>query len=146
MVYIKNNKKYSCSFKVDKDGERTVFTFDCLRRYTDTGNLLTSGVTELKEKDYDWLYSNCRQFKDFIDRGVFVKQKTNGLAKAEDKVAAQEKKISELETLLAKKTKEASAATNDTIDKLENENRTLKKELEALRNKVKENSNKNEDF
>lgn len=145
MVYIKNNKKYSCSFTVNKDGKRTVFTFDCLRRYTDTGNLFTSGVTELSEKDFNWLYSNSKQFKDYVDRGVFVKQKTNGLARAEDKVASQEKRIAELEGLLAEKTKEASAATNDTIDKLENENRTLKEELEAIRKKARENS-KNEDF
>lgn len=146
MVYIKNNKKYACSFKVVKDGERTVFTFDCLRRYTDTGNLLTSGVTELKEKDYDWLYSNCRQFKDFIDRGVFVKQKTNGLAKAEDKVAAQEKRIAELEQQLAEKTKEASAATNEALEKLQEENNTLKKQLEALGRKPASKGKETEEF
>ena len=145
MVYIRNNKKYSCSFTVKKDGKPAVFTFDCLRRYTDTGNIITSGVTELSEKDYDWLYSNCRQFKDYIDRGVFVKQKTDGLTKAENKVASQEKRIAELEQKLAEKTKEASAATNGIIDKLENENKTLKEELEALRNKAGK-KDKNEDF
>ena len=72
MKYIKNKLEYAVTFKTEKDGRETPFTFDCFRVYQDTGNVATTGVTPIPEGDYDLLYRNCRPFKDFVDTGKLV--------------------------------------------------------------------------
>ena len=137
MVYVKSNKTYACCFKVTKDGVQKTFIFDCLRRYTDTGNIATTGVTPIDEKDYDWLYANVKQFKALVDKGEFAKQKESGAVSVSGKIDEQAKEIATLKAQLAEKTKEAATATSTEIKEKDATIKDLKKQLEALKKKDK---------
>lgn len=142
MVYVKNNRDFACSFKVNFDGREKKFDFDCQRIYTDTGNIATTGVTPIADEDYKFLYENCKQFKNLVDAGLFTKTKKDGATSAANKMDALEKENAILKAKLEEKTKEAATVTNEETEKLAKENASLKAKLEAM---AKKGKNKNKD-
>lgn len=135
MKYIKNNLDYAVTFTVIKDSREKKFVFDCFRQYSDTGNVVTTGVTDIAEEDYDFLYENCKQFKKFVDKGFLSITKESGALGVANKLDILEKENAKLRAELEEKTKEASTATNDEMDIIKAENADLKAQLEALAGK-----------
>ena len=142
MTYVKNNSKYALSFKVEKDGKETRFSFDCKRIYQDTGNIATTGVTPIDENDYDFLYKNCKQFQKHVDSGELEKTKESGATTVANKMDSLEKENKILKQQLAEKTKEASTATSEELDSVKAENESLKAQLEALKKGKKSTAKK----
>lgn len=133
MLYVKNNEKYALSFTVEKEGREEKFVFDCRRIYTDTGNIATTGVTPVAEKDFDLLYKENKQFKAHVDEGLLEKTKESGATSVAGKMNDLEKENRVLKEQLAQKTKEASMATSEELSKMKDENASLKAQLEALK-------------
>lgn len=152
MKYIKNKLEYAVTFKAEKDGRETPFTFDCFRVYQDTGNVATTGVTSIPEGDYDLLYKNCRPFKDFVDTGKLVltsKAEANSVA---GKIDDLSKENEALKKELAETKKELGTGSSDKVKKLEVENKAkddeiadLKKQLESVKKNTKKTAKKDAD-
>lgn len=133
MIYVKNNMRFAVMFKAEKDGREQRFEFDCLRRYRDTGNIATTGVTPMDEADFDFLYENSKQFKSHVDEGLLVKTKESGVTTQAQKMDSLEAENKLLKKQLAEKTKEASTATSDEVKEKDDEIASLKAQIEALK-------------
>ena len=138
MLYIKNKMKYPVLFKTIKNGREERFSFDCRRVYKDTGNIATTGVTPISEEDYKLLYENSKVFKDHIDKDYLALTKESGVTESANKVTALEKENEVLKKQLAEKTKEASTANSEELEKTKAENESLKAQLEALKKGAKD--------
>lgn len=125
MFYIKNNTEIALGFVLTKNGREQRFDFDCLRMYSDTGNIATTGVTPIAEDDFDALYKENRAFKKAFDKGELVK--TEAMASTSDaiKISNLEKENTILKAKLAEKT--SKEPVEDTGSK--------KSALEALKKK-----------
>lgn len=51
MKYIKNNGRYAVAFTIVKNNRDIKIAFDRRRIYMDTGNIATSGITEIEDSD-----------------------------------------------------------------------------------------------
>lgn len=136
MFYIKNNTEIALGFVLTKNGREQRFDFDCLRMYSDTGNIATTGVTPIAEDDFDALYKENRAFKKAFDKGELVK--TEALASTSDavKISTLEKENAVLRAKLAEKTGKESV--EKTSKEPVEETSSKKSALEALKkNKIK---------
>lgn len=112
-VYIFNGGRYALAFAVKaQNGYEKTIEIDKRRFFQDTGNLATTGVTEVTEEDYKLLVENSR-FKELIDN--------------------KELTLVEREQMFAR---------DETALKLAEENKKLKEELEQAKKggRVKDNS------
>lgn len=133
MLYIKNNLKFAVKFPVKEEGKLPRYIeFDCLRRYGDTGNIITTGVTPISEEDFELLMKTTKNFPKFMAEGKLEKTKESGATAVANIIDELEKENNILKEQLAKKTEEASMATNDEMKALADENASLKAQLEAL--------------
>jgi hypothetical protein len=130
MLYIKNNRKYAVAFTVTRDNKPKRYSFDCMRVYSDTGNIATTGVTEIAESDLEWLKKNCLQCKAMLDSGDLAL--TSAPVKDVVDTAKVEKVEKENKVLKAKADKAESENKA-----LADENADLKKQLEALKKSKK---------
>ena len=142
MLYIKNNKQYALKFVVVKEGREVSYIFDCFRRYRDTGNIVTTGVTPLIEGDFDFLYKNVTAFKKAFDTGMLSKTKESGATQVANQITALEKENEVLKQELAKQKEEMASLVPEDLQKLQEENSNMKKELEALKKKQKKQEEK----
>jgi len=149
MKYIKNTLNYAVQFKTIKEGKEQTFVFDCFRTYSDTGNVATTGITPIMENDYDYLYTNVKVFKDFVDTGKLVNSKKSEINSVASKIDDLSKENELLKKKLEEKTKEASTGETETVKKLEKENdekdlviKSLKAQLESAK---KKNTKKEDD-
>lgn len=137
MKYIKNNLDYAVSFSVMDGAKEKKFEFDCRRIYSDTGNVATTGVTAMEDADFDFFYKECKQFKDFFDRGDLSKTSKEGANAVANKVDKLTKENEKLKEQLAQKQKEASGEKTTELEaktkKQADEISGLKKQLEALK-------------
>ena len=116
MKYVFNKGRYGVAFEITVKGRNREVKFDRRRVYMDTGNIATTGITEVEDDIYDLLLANSR-FKELIDSGEL--------------------------TLTSAPKVEMSGAE---FSALQNENEKLKKELEeAKKNKSKTADNKGAD-
>ena len=117
--------------------------FPCFTVFTDTGNVASTGVTEISESDYDLLLTDNRMFKSFVTKGIFTESKKDVTPKAADTMKAMQKENEKLKKDLQKAKKEAEEAVkkakeatenveSEGLEKLKEENKSLKKQLEAL--------------
>lgn len=137
MLYIKNTTNAGIAVRyIGNNGVDTIFEFDCRRVYRDTGNIYSTGVTEISEFLYDKFYAENGMFKLFVDRGDLIKVDSSELNGGDDKLDAIVKENEKLKEELAKKTVEASKATNAEVEKLQKENASLKEMLNASKKKV----------
>lgn len=143
MKYIKNNSDKDLLFKAKKGNLEVDFVFSCFTVFTDTGNVASTGVTEISELDYDLLLTGNRMFKSFVDKGIFTESKKDVTPKAADTMIAMQKENEKLKKDLLRAQKEAEEATKkvkeaaENVDskdlkKLKEENKSLKQQLEAL--------------
>ena len=137
MKYIKNTLDYAVKFKAD--GKE--YEFDCFRTYSDTGNVATTGVTPIDEKDWEKL-SKIKVVSDFVKKGLLKETTKDEAQSVASEIDALSKENEVLKAQLEAKTKEAEAngseelaKAKDEADKLTKENESLKAQLEALKKK-----------
>ena len=136
MKYILNTGRYALSFEIEKGGLKKTIVLDRRRLYNDTGNVATTGVTAIEDDDYK-LLSNLEIFKKrFADKSCALSliDEEQAMGKPDpqaSKLAEENKKLKEE---LKKAKDEAKKAGGDTeaVKKLEDENASLKAQLEAL--------------
>ncbi len=139
MKYILNTGRYALSFEIEKKGLKKTIVLDRRRLYTDTGNLATTGITAIEDEDYEILKKLEIFKKRFADEscGLSEIDEEKAMGKPDpqaSKLAEENKKLKEE---LKKAKDEAKKAGGDTeaVKKLEDENATLKAQLEALTKK-----------
>lgn len=132
MKYVFNKGRYTQSFSIQVKGRERLVSFDRRRVYRDTGNVATTGVTEVEDDIYELLLENKR-FKALIDSEEFVlTEKVTSESTSE--VNAELKAENES---LKKALKEAEAKNSNKEVKAEmkvkdEEIKSLRAQLEAL--------------
>lgn len=132
MKYIKNNSRYGIAFEVTVKGLPRKVEFDRRRVYIDTGNVATTGITEVEEEVYEALQKNSR-FVKCIENKELELTEASELASTEKKNEALEAENKKLKAQLKKA--QAGTDTKETEKKLkaqEEEISSLKAQLEAL--------------
>ena len=136
MKYILNTGRYALSFEIEKGGLKKTIVLDRRRLYNDTGNVATTGVTAIEDDDYKLLEELPIFKKRFADKSCALSliDEEQALGKPDpqaSKLAEENKKLKEE---LKKAKDEAKKAGGDTeaVKKLEDENASLKAQLEAL--------------
>ena len=136
MKYILNAGRYALSFEIEKGGLKKTIVLDRRRLYNDTGNVATTGVTAIEDEDYEILKELPIFKKRFEDKSCALSliDEEQAMGKPDpqaSKLAEENKKLKEE---LKKAKDEAKKAGGDTeaVKKLEDENASLKAQLEAL--------------
>lgn len=139
MKYILNAGRYTRGFTIEKPNgklKREVkIVLDRRRLYTDTGNVAVTGITAIEDEDFELLQKN----EAFVQ---MFKDERNGLTLVDESMVTGEtdKRASELEEENKKLRKELAEAKKqsdknkdaEAVKKLEDENASLKAQLEAL--------------
>ena len=140
---IKNTGRYALAFTIHKNGKDVVVEFDRRRLFLDTGNVATSGITEVSDEDFELLKKN-KQFVKALETEKFSEVTAEELASTaadSEALAAKDAEIAVLKAELGKKapTKkelkekdEALAAKDEALAAKDEEINTLKAQLEAL--------------
>lgn len=139
MKYILNEGRYARAFIIEKkNGNLTrevKIELDRRRRYTDTGNIATTGITAIEDEDFEILKKNEAFAKMLKDEksGISIvdeSQVTGDTDKQVTELAEENKKLKEqLEE--AKKQAEENKDVK-AVQKIKDENAKLKAQLEAL--------------
>lgn len=132
MKYIKNNSRYGIAFEITVKGLPRKVEFDRRRVYLDTGNVATTGVTEVDEEVYEALQKNSRFVKCIKEKELELTEASE-LASTEKKNEALEAENKKLKAQLKKA--QAGTDTKETEEKLKaqaDEISSLKAQLEAL--------------
>jgi len=136
MKYILNTGRYALSFEIVKGGLKKTIVLDRRRLYNDTGNVATTGVTAIEDDDYKLLEELPIFKKRFADKSCALSliDEEQAMGKPDpqaSKLAEENKKLKED---LKKAKEEAKKAGGDAeaVKKLEDENATLKAQLESL--------------
>lgn len=124
MKYIRNTGRYAISFTVMVGALEQKVVLDRKRIYMDTGNIATSGITEVDDKAYAVL-KDVPEFKALIEKGELSLVKESELNAGAD---AKDKKIAELEAKLEKA--DTAKVEKELADK-DKEIADLKAQLEA---------------
>ena len=133
MIYVKNNLSFDIMIKAkDSLNHLEEFNFPALRRYTDTGNVFTSGVTPLTEGDFEAL-KKVKQFKKMLKDREFELTDAPATEDTANQLEIAQARIKELENE-NEGLKEAGTSTVTDADykKLLDENASMKAQLEKL--------------
>ena len=133
---IKNTGRYALAFTIHKNGKDVVVEFDRRRLYLDTGNVATSGITEISDEDFELLKKN-KQFVKALETETFSEVTTEELASTaadSEALAAKDAEIAALKAELGKKapTKKELKEKDEALAAKDEEINTLKAQLEAL--------------
>lgn len=133
---IKNTGRYALAFTINKNGKDVVIEFDRRRLYLDTGNVATSGITDVDDEDYELLKKN-RQFVKALETETFSEVTAEELASNtvdSEALVAKDAEIAALKAELAKKapTKKELKEKDEALAAKDEEINTLKAQLEAL--------------
>ena len=133
---IKNTGRYALAFTINKNGKDVVIEFDRRRLYLDTGNVATSGITEVSDEDFELLKKN-KQFVKAMETETFSEVTAEELASTtadSEALAAKDAEIAALKAELNKKapTKKELKEKDEALAAKDEEINTLKAQLEAL--------------
>ena len=133
---IKNTGRYALAFTIHKNGKDVVIEFDRRRLYLDTGNVATSGITEVSDEDFELLKKN-KQFVKAMETETFSEVTAEELASTtadSEALAAKDAEIAALKAELDKKapTKKELKEKDEALAAKDEEINTLKARLEAL--------------
>ena len=133
---IKNTGRYALAFTIHKNGKDVVVEFDRRRLYLDTGNVATSGITEVSDEDFELLKKN-KQFVKALETETFSEVTAEELASTtadSEVLAAKDAEIAALKAELGKKapTKKELKEKDEALAAKDEEINTLKAQLEAL--------------
>ena len=140
MKYILNEGRYAQAFIIEKkNGElarEVKIELDRRRRYTDTGNIATTGITAIEDEDFELLKKNKAFAQMFKKEGSGLSLVDEAMVTGEadpqaSKLAEENKKLKED----LRKAQEAVKVSKDAkaMKDLADENATLKAQLEALK-------------
>lgn len=139
MKYILNEGRYAQAFIIEKkNGELTrevKIELDRRRRYTDTGNIATTGITAIEDEDFELLKQNKAFAQMFEKEGsglslVDESMVTGGADKKASELAEENRKLKE-QLAEAKKQSEKNEDA-EAVQKIKDENAKLKAQLESL--------------
>ena len=153
MKYFKNNNSYALSFRKGDGVNGELVEFDCQRIFTDTGNIATTGITQISEEDYKELQKN-KMFLRAVKDKELVEVDEKDVKSDSDKLKAKDEEIKDLKSKLAKA--EGGEAVKE-LEKAQEENKakdeeikSLKAQLESLKNTASDDTDsedeKAEDF
>lgn len=133
---IKNTGRYALAFTIHKNGKDVAIEFDRRRLYLDTGNVATSGITEVSDEDFELLKKN-KQFVKALETETFSEVTAEELASTatdSEALAAKDAEIAALKAELDKKapTKKELKEKDEALAAKDEEINTLKAQLEAL--------------
>lgn len=133
---IKNTGRYALAFTINKNGRDVVVEFDRRRLYLDTGNVATSGITEVSDEDFELLKKN-KQFVKALETETFSEVTAEELASTtadSEALAAKDAEIAALKAELDKKApaKKELKEKDEALAAKDEEINTLKAQLEAL--------------
>ena len=133
---IKNTGRYALAFTINKNGKEVNIEFDRRRLYLDTGNVATSGITEVSDEDFELLKKN-KQFVKALETETFSEVTAEELASTaadSEALAAKDAEIAALKAELDKKapTKKELKEKDEALAAKDEEINTLKAQLEAL--------------
>lgn len=133
---IKNTGRYALAFTIHKNGKDVSVEFDRRRLYLDTGNVATSGITEVSDEDFELLKKN-KQFVKALETETFSEVTAEELASTtadSEALAAKDAEIAALKAELAKKApaKKELKEKDEALAAKDEEINTLKAQLEAL--------------
>lgn len=133
---IKNTGRYALAFTINKNGKDVVVEFDRHRLYLDTGNVATSGITEVSDEDFELLKKN-KQFVKALETETFSEVTAEELASTtadSEALAAKDAEMAALKAELDKKapTKKELKEKDEALAAKDEEINTLKAQLEAL--------------
>lgn len=133
---IKNTGRYALAFTINKNGKEVNIEFDRRRLYLDTGNVATSGITEISDEDFELLKKN-KQFVKALETETFSEVTAEELASTaadSEALAAKDAEIAALKAELGKKapTKKELKEKDEALAAKDKEINTLKAQLEAL--------------
>ena len=133
---IKNTGRYALAFTIHKNGKDVVIEFDRRRLYLDTGNVATSGITEVSDEDFELLKKN-KQFVKAMETETFSEVTAEELASTtadSEALAAKDAEIAALKAELDKKApaKKELKEKDEALAAKDKEINTLKAQLEAL--------------
>lgn len=133
---IKNTGRYALAFTINKNGKDVAIEFDRRRLYLDTGNVATSGITEVSDEDFELLKKN-KQFVKALETETFSEVTAEELASTtvdSEVLAAKDAEIAALKAELDKKApaKKELKEKDEALAAKDEEINTLKAQLEAL--------------
>lgn len=133
---IKNTGRYALAFTIHKNGKDVAVEFDRRRLYLDTGNVATSGITEVSDEDFELLKKN-KQFVKALETETFSEVTAEELASTavdSEALVAKDAEIAALKAELAKKApaKKELKEKDEALAAKDEEINTLKAQLEAL--------------
>ena len=133
---IKNTGRYALAFTINKNGKDVAVEFDRRRLYLDTGNVATSGITEVSDEDFELLKKN-KQFVKALETETFSEVTAEELASTtadSEALSAKDAEIAALKAELDKKapTKKELKEKDEALAAKDEEINTLKAQLEAL--------------
>ena len=133
---IKNTGRYALAFTIHKNGKDVAVEFDRRRLFLDTGNVATSGITEVSDEDFELLKKN-KQFVKALETETFSEVTAEELASTtadSEALAAKDAEIAALKAELGKKapTKKELKEKDEALAAKDEEINTLKAQLEAL--------------
>ena len=133
---IKNTGRYALAFTIHKNGKDVAIEFDRRRLYLDTGNVATSGITEVSDEDFELLKKN-KQFVKALETETFSEVTAEELASTaadSEALVAKDAEIAALKAELDKKapTKKELKEKDEALAAKDEEINTLKAQLEAL--------------
>jgi hypothetical protein len=136
-MLVRNTGRYALAFRyTDAKGREKKIEFDRRRVFRDTGNIATTGITELDDKLHEKLMEDAR-YKKLFETGEFaivseedlvVDNSSKELLKEKDKEIEQLKKQLEEQ----KKNTEPDEETKKALKNKDDEIKSLKERLEAL--------------
>ena len=136
MKYILNTGRYALSFEIEKGGLKKTIVLDRRRLYNDTGNVATTGITAIEDDDYKLLEELPIFKKRFADKSCALSliDEEQAMGKPDPQASELAEENKKLKAELKKAKDEAKKAGGDTeaVKKLEDENASLKAQLEAL--------------
>lgn len=136
MKYILNKGRYALTFKIIKNNLDFKIDFDKRRFYQDTGNIATSGITEVSDEDLVALKKN-KEFARLFDEDIF--EEVDGYRTStvpEEALKAKDAEIAKLKKQLQEgETKGDKKEDKKKLEEKDIEIKSLKAQLEALKSK-----------
>lgn len=132
MKYVLNEGRYSLAFVIKEGALERKVTFDKKRIYLDTGNIATSGITEVDDKTYKALLENKR-FSKLLESKELSLVDPKKLLNSDSVNEVLKKENEELKAKLEQAQKQTGKAEIEkALKSKDDEIKDLKAQLEAL--------------
>lgn len=130
---IKNTGRYALAFTINKNGKEVSIEFDKRRLYLDTGNIATTGITEVSDEDFELLKKN-KEFVKALETDTFSEVTAEEVVDDTKVIAEKDAEIASLKAELVKKapTKKELKEKDEALAAKDKEINNLKAQLETL--------------